>query len=91
MEQPFIREEMLLGSDALQRLKAAHVAVFGIGGGSILMIWMTAVMAMDQRVAQGINLLYFLPTAATAMLFRAPRTGGGRGGTAWALPGWGEN
>lgn len=32
MEQPFIREEMLLGSDALQRLKAAHVAVFGIGG-----------------------------------------------------------
>jgi uncharacterized protein len=44
---------------------------FGIGGGSILMIWMTAVMAMDQRVAQGINLLYFLPTAAAAMLFHA--------------------
>lgn len=44
---------------------------FGVGGGSILMIWMTTVMAMDQRVAQGINLLYFLPTAAAAMLFHA--------------------
>jgi uncharacterized membrane protein YfcA len=44
---------------------------FGIGGGSLLMIWMTAVMAMDQRIAQGINLLYFLPTAAAAMLLHA--------------------
>lgn len=32
MEQPFIREEMLLGHDALRRLQQAHVAVFGIGG-----------------------------------------------------------
>lgn len=32
MENPFIREEMALGAEALARLKNAHVAVFGIGG-----------------------------------------------------------
>ncbi len=42
---------------------------FGIGGGSLLMVWMTAVLSMEQKVAQGINLLYFLPTAADALIF----------------------
>lgn len=32
MENPFIRQEMLLGATAMQRLKQAHVIVFGIGG-----------------------------------------------------------
>ena len=41
----------------------------GIGGGTLLMVWMTAVMDMEQRMAQGINLLYFLPTAACALIF----------------------
>lgn len=41
----------------------------GIGGGTLLMVWMTAVMGIEQRVAQGINLLYFLPTAACALFF----------------------
>ena len=41
----------------------------GIGGGTLLMVWMTAVMGLEQRVAQGINLLYFLPTAACALFF----------------------
>lgn len=42
---------------------------YGVGGGSLLMVWMTAVMAMEQTTAQGINLLYFLPTAACALIF----------------------
>ena len=42
---------------------------FGIGGGSLLMVWLTALLSMDQRTAQGINLLYFLPTAVCALLF----------------------
>ena len=32
MNQSFLRQEMLLGSDAMERLRGAHVAVFGIGG-----------------------------------------------------------
>lgn len=42
---------------------------FGIGGGSLLMVWMTAVLSMAQQEAQTINLLYFLPTAAAALIF----------------------
>lgn len=40
---------------------------FGIGGGTLLLIYMTAFAGLDQRLAQGINLLYFLPAAATAL------------------------
>ncbi|MGM9523461.1 MAG: ThiF family adenylyltransferase [Faecousia sp.] len=32
MENPFIRQEMLLGAEAMQRLRQAYVIVFGIGG-----------------------------------------------------------
>lgn len=44
---------------------------FGIGGGSLLMVWMTAVLSVEQKTAQGINLLYFLPTASAALIFHA--------------------
>ena len=40
---------------------------FGIGGGTLLLIYMTTFQDIDQHLAQGINLLYFLPTAATAL------------------------
>lgn len=43
----------------------------GVGGGTLLMVWMTAVMEIEQRMAQGINLLYFLPTAICALIFHA--------------------
>ena len=42
---------------------------FGIGGGSLLMVWLTAAQSMEQRTAQGANLLYFLPTAACSLFF----------------------
>ena len=32
MENQFERTELLLGKDAIQKLKNAHVAVFGVGG-----------------------------------------------------------
>lgn len=40
---------------------------FGVGGGTLLLIYMTAVAGIPQTAAQGINLLYFLPTAALAL------------------------
>lgn len=42
---------------------------FGIGGGSLLMVWMTAVMGLEQAAARSVNLLYFIPTAAAALFF----------------------
>ena len=43
----------------------------GIGGGTLLMVWLTAFAGWDQRAAQGLNLLYYLPTAAAAGLVHA--------------------
>ena len=40
---------------------------FGVGGGTLLLIYLTAFAGMEQTAAQGINLLYFLPAAATAL------------------------
>ena len=42
----------------------------GVGGGSLLIIWLTAVLGMDPGIARGINLLFFLPGAFIALCFR---------------------
>lgn len=42
----------------------------GVGGGSLLMLWLTLVLGMEHTAARGINLLFFLPAAAAACLFR---------------------
>ena len=73
---------------------------FGIGGGSLLLIYMTSFAGVPQNLAQGVNLLYFLPTAATAPPFHfkhgcieqpalLPAIAAGLAGTAlaaWAAP-----
>ena len=43
------------------------LSAFGIGGGSLLLIYLTAFAGVSQQAAQGINLLYFLPAAAAAL------------------------
>ena len=53
----------------LAGLACGILSGLGIGGGTLLMVWMTAVMGIAQQTAQGINLLYFLPTAGCALLF----------------------
>ena len=40
---------------------------FGVGGGTLLLVYLTAVAGVEQHQAQGINLLYFLPAAAMAL------------------------
>ena len=40
---------------------------FGVGGGTILLVYMTAFAELDHRLAQGINLLYFIPAALLAL------------------------
>lgn len=42
----------------------------GIGGGSLLMLWLTAVVSMEQSTARAVNLLFFLPSALICCLFR---------------------
>ena len=60
---------LTLRAAAAAGLVCGVLSGFGIGGGSLLMGWMTAVLSMEQRAAQGVNLLYFLPCAACALIF----------------------
>ena len=46
------------------------LAGLGVGGGSLLMLWLTLVLGMSHEIARGINLLFFIPTAAISCLFR---------------------
>ena len=46
------------------------LAGLGIGGGSLLILWLTFVVGMPQEMARGINLLFFLPAAVIACIFR---------------------
>ncbi|MCL1806312.1 MAG: sulfite exporter TauE/SafE family protein [Oscillospiraceae bacterium] len=41
---------------------------FGLGGGVLLLIWMTAFGGLEQHAAQGSNLLYFPPCAIGSMV-----------------------
>ena len=46
------------------------LAGLGIGGGSLLILWLTAVLETDPQTARCINLLFFLPAAVIACFFR---------------------
>ncbi|MDD6799842.1 MAG: TSUP family transporter [Firmicutes bacterium] len=52
---------------------AALLAVLsgmGVGGGGLLVIYLTLVRGTDQLTAQGINLIFFICAAAASLLFR---------------------
>lgn len=42
----------------------------GVGGGSLLILWLTLVLQMDYTQARFINLLFFLPAAGISTFFR---------------------
>ena len=52
-------------------LGASVVSAWGVGGGTLLLLVMTLFFGVDQRTAQGVNLLFFLPTAASALVCHA--------------------
>ena len=58
---PFI---LLLGSFL------GFLAGLGVGGGSLLIIWLTLVLEMTHSQARILNLLFFLPAAIITSLFR---------------------
>lgn len=45
------------------------LSAWGVGGGTLLLLCMTLFLGVDQLEAQGINLLYFLPTAGVSLFF----------------------
>ena len=48
---------------------AAIIGALGMGGGSVLIIYLTVYLGLEQLEAQGVNLVFFLPVAAVALVF----------------------
>jgi len=46
------------------------LAGLGVGGGSLLVLWLTLILNMEPQTARTINLLFFLPAAAVSCLLR---------------------
>ncbi len=53
--------------DLLVSFLTGLLSAFGVGGGSLLLIYLSQVAGFSQSAAQGINLLYFLPAATAAL------------------------
>ena len=45
------------------------LSAWGVGGGTLLLLCMTLFLGVNQSTAQGINLLYFLPTAGMGLIW----------------------
>ena len=53
---------------ALAGLLAGTAGAMGLGGGSVLLIYLTVFAGVEQLTAQGINLIFFVPIALTAVI-----------------------
>lgn len=42
----------------------------GVGGGTLLILWLTLVLNIESAVAREVNFLFFLPAAAVSCFFR---------------------
>lgn len=51
-------------------LICGFLAGLGVGGGSLLMLWLTAVLSVEPQIARGINLMFFIPAALSVSVFR---------------------
>ena len=47
---------------------AGIAGALGLGGGSVLLLYLTMFAGVAQRQAQGINLIFFIPCAITALI-----------------------
>lgn len=52
----------------LAGLLAGILTGAGIGGGTLLILWMTEIIGIDPPIAQGINIVYFLACAPPALI-----------------------
>ncbi len=58
-------------STAVAATLSGILGSMGFGGGSVLIIYLTIFTATPQSVAQGINLIFFLPIALLAIIIHS--------------------
>lgn len=61
-------EDSAVMIQALVGFLSGIIASMGLGGGFVLLIWLTLFEDVAQRSAQGINLLFFLPIALVSVI-----------------------
>lgn len=55
--------------DIIAGFLCAALAAMGVGGGGILVIYLTMLRGMDQKAAQGINLMFFICSVIASLVF----------------------
>lgn len=55
---------------AIVGLILGFLAGLGIGGGSLLMLWLTLIVGLPPEEARCINLMFFIPCALCSSIFR---------------------
>lgn len=56
--------------DCLMGVLLGFLSGLGTGGGSLLILWLTLGVHMQQHTARLINLMFFIPSALIACIFR---------------------
>lgn len=49
------------------------ITSLGLGGGAVLIIGLTLLLGIEQQIAQSVNLIFFIPTAITAIILNSKR------------------
>ena len=60
---------------ALVGVVLGFLSGLGTGGGSLLILWLTVVLNLDPLTARSINLMFYIPSALTAIIFRRKSDG----------------
>ena len=47
-----------------------YLSGLGVGGGSLLILWLTLVLGMEQGTARAINLMFFITAAGAVSVLR---------------------
>lgn len=55
--------------DIIAGIVSGILGAMGFGGGGILILYLTLYKNMPQTVSQGINLIFFIPSAVLAIIF----------------------
>lgn len=50
---------------------AGIITSLGMGGGAILILFLTIFMNIDQHISQATNLIFFIPTAVTSIIINS--------------------
>lgn len=58
---------------AIAGILSGMAASLGLGGGTVLLIYLTAIISCEQMTAQGINLIFFIPIAMISIIIHSKR------------------